>query len=410
MKRILKALSTGTVVVLLVVCPFAAASAGAPIQGSSMSSEKPHAKHENKGRGQEFVRSVDRFKLIGSKIIPNGTEVKDTVVGGLSGLTYHPEKKKWFVISDDRSEVNPARFYTAKLKYSLKKGFKSVHLKEATFLKQPDGTLYPSYQQFVSKKKGHVPDFESIRFDSGNGGIWYTSEGDRSLNLNPVIRHANLDGTYLSGLPLPDNAKIDNESKLGFRDNLALEGSTFSADGLTFWTAMEGPLLQDGSIPTVESGAISRITQYDRDGNVLAQYAYPIDAIPARPGPGKFADNGVTDILSINDHEFLMLERSAVQSSDGSFKNYIRIYKINTKNATDVSDLESLKSGDFITVEKQLVLNMNELGLSKLDNVEGMSWGKRLKNGHSSLVLVSDNNFNVSQVTQFIALEVLPEK
>ncbi|NGY80198.1 esterase-like activity of phytase family protein (plasmid) [Bacillus megaterium] len=52
---------------------------------------------------------------------------------------------------------------------------------------------------------------------------------------------------------------------------------------------------------------------------------------------------------------------------------------------------------------------MTTLGLSVLDNIEGISWGPKLPNGHDSLVLVSDDNFNRNQVTQFLAFEVLPK-
>ncbi|WP_257351216.1 esterase-like activity of phytase family protein [Pseudalkalibacillus decolorationis] len=414
MSRVVKVLATSMVAIFLLVYSFGAASADDNKSHYSKKatkniSEKLHQKPSKRGKDRESVHSVDKLRLLGSKIVSNDTKYKETVVGGLSGLTYDSKKKKWYIVSDDRSEINSARFYTGKLKYSLK-GFKSVHFTGVTFLRQPNGSLYPSSKTYSSDKEGYVPDFESIRIDPRNGGIWYTSEGDRALGQNPVIRHATVKGKYLSGLPLPENAKMDDQSTKGFRNNLALEGSTFSIDGLSFWTAMEGPLLQDDNIPTVDSGSVSRLTQYNRDGNVIAQYAYNIDAIPAKPGPGKFADNGVTDILAINEHEFLILERSAVQAADGSFKNHIRIYKINTKNATDISRFESIKDKDFVSVDKELVLNLNELGLSKLDNIEGMAWGKKLKNGHDSLVVVSDNNFNNSQVTQFIALEVLPEK
>ncbi|NGY85135.1 esterase-like activity of phytase family protein (plasmid) [Bacillus megaterium] len=53
---------------------------------------------------------------------------------------------------------------------------------------------------------------------------------------------------------------------------------------------------------------------------------------------------------------------------------------------------------------------MTTLGLSVLDNIEGISWGPKLPNGHDSLVLVSDDNFNRNQVTQFLAFEVLPNR
>lgn len=43
---------------------------------------------------------------------------------------------------------------------------------------------------------------------------------------------------------------MDQHAKHGFRNNLALEGSTFSADGHSIWTATEASLIQDGKSPT----------------------------------------------------------------------------------------------------------------------------------------------------------------
>ena len=154
----------------------------------------------------------------------------------------------------------------------------------------------------------------------------------------------------------------------------------------------------------------SRITKYNRSGDIVAQYAYQIDAIPAKPGPGKNADNGVSEMLAINDHQFLILERSGVQAADGNYSNYIRIYEADAAQATNVNNLDSLPMGQFTPVTKKLVLDLGTLGLPKLDNVEGMAWGTKLKNGHDSLVLVSDNNFNASQVTQLLAFDVSPEE
>jgi hypothetical protein len=46
-------------------------------------------------------------------------------------------------------------------------------------------------------------------------------------------------------------------------------------------------------------------------------------------------------------------------------------------------------------------LDLSELGIY-LDNLEGMTLGPRLPDGSQSLVLVSDNNFNDIQLTQFL--------
>jgi hypothetical protein len=59
------------------------------------------------------------------------------------------------------------------------------------------------------------------------------------------------------------------------------------------------------------------------------------------------------------------------------------------------------------TAPKRLLLNMDDLGIA-IDNVEGITFGPMLPNGHRSLIFVSDNNFNDKQKTQFFLFEVLP--
>ncbi|MEJ7451698.1 esterase-like activity of phytase family protein [Staphylococcus xylosus] len=140
---------------------------------------------------------------------------------------------------------------------------------------------------------------------------------------------------------------------------------------------------------------------------MLAEYAYPIDSVPHVGDNAKTAENGVSEMLAINEHEFLTLERASIQSSDGSFKNYVRIYKIDVNHASDIKDASTLQNAQVTPVNKKLVANLNAEQLDKVDNVEGMTFGKKLANGNDSLVVASDNNFNKSQISQFIVFEVV---
>jgi hypothetical protein len=93
---------------------------------------------------------------------------------------------------------------------------------------------------------------------------------------------------------------------------------------------------------------------------------------------------------------------------------YIRLYQADVGNATNVAEVPALAGADYKPMTKRLLLNLSklpELGsprLPKIDNIEGVAFGPDLPNGHRSLVLVSDNNFNPDQITQFLALEVVP--
>lgn len=358
---------------------------------------------ESKGaqRPIHAPRSVQALRFIGEQRIAHKQEFAGTTVGGLSGIDYDAGTDTWIIASDDRSDFSPARFYTARLDYDAQ-AFHDAALTAATPFRQPGGAPYPSRWW-----GGELADVESIRFDPADGSIWYASEGDRGRGLDPFIRQATLAGNALASLPIPAMFRMQAGRDAGPYNNRAFEGMTFASDGRSLWVAMEGPLVQDGELPSPAAGAMARITQYERDGTMRKQVAYPIDAIPAAPGPLKYADNGVTEILAVDDERLLVLERAAVQDAGGKFTNYVRIYEMDVSAATDVSSIASLADAGFRPVSKRLVLDLATLDLPRLDNVEGMAWGPRLANGRDSLVLVSDDNFNAGQVTQVLAFEII---
>ncbi|MEM7595514.1 MAG: esterase-like activity of phytase family protein, partial [Cyanobacteria bacterium P01_A01_bin.83] len=68
----------------------------------------------------------------------------------------------------------------------------------------------------------------------------------------------------------------------------------------------------------------------------------------------------------------------------------------------DISGVDSLSDTDITAVEKDLLLDFDDLGID-LDNTEAISFGEILPDGRQSLIVVSDNNFSDSQETQFLA-------
>jgi hypothetical protein len=350
--------------------------------------------------------SVSSLRFIGEQRLPWHMQYQDTLVGGLSGIDYDAANDEWVMICDDRSQHNPARYYRARLAFD-RHAFKSVQLSGVSALLQPDGSTYPSKEAY-QPGVGAVADLESMRVDPRDASIWYASEGDVKLGLDPFVRHATRDGRLLSTLPLPPMFTVSKAHKSGPRNNQAFEGVSFTPDGNTLWVSLEGPMYQDGPEPDPAHGAVNRITHFTRDGKVLGQYAYPLEAIPAAPGPGMAADNGVSEILALSDTRLLVLERAGVQASGGSYRTFVRIYEIDSAGASDIQQLPTLKDAAFTPVKKRLVLDLASVGLPVIDNLEGISFGPRLDNGHASLMLVSDDNFSKTQVTQFLLFEVIP--
>jgi hypothetical protein len=341
------------------------------------------------------------LRLLGSATLAQQPEGMLRHWGGISGIDRDAATGVWYLLSDDRSARAPARFYTATIDLDAS-GIHSIRVTGVVPLKQADGSVFPGLQQ-----GGEVPDPEALRIDPVGGDLVWSSEGDRKLGLSPFVRRAARDGRFMAALPLPDNLRSHPGTELGARDNLAIEGLAFTPDASSLWVAMEAPLYEDGPVPTQQQGGFARFTRLDRQGRVLGQYAYPLDAIPQPASGGRRrADNGVSEILSTDDGTLLVVERSGREVEEGVFQFAIRLYEASAAGATDVSRMASLQRAEFTAMRKRLVLDLSTAGLGDTDNIEAAAWGPRLPNGNATLLLVSDDNFHPRQASRFWAFEV----
>ena len=347
--------------------------------------------------------AIGGLRYIGRATVPNEAMVDGTLVGGLSGLAYDPKTGLWYVLSDDRSDKAPARFYAAELTYGGE-AFTEARMVRAVTLKTAGGQPYPN-----RKTGGDVQDPESISIDPQTGNLWWGTEADRKLGISPAVHISTPEGAAAGEIAIPAMFTVHPGEERGPRDNLGFEGLSFSPDGRSVWVAMESALYEDGPVATVDAGTTARLTRISRDGEVIAQYAYPLDPIQAKP-TGKSADNGLSEFIALDDTRGLALERSGVEGADGIWTLYIRVYETDTAGAADVKDVPALAGTEIRPVSKRLVLDLSkDPAIGRVDNIEAMSFGPLLPNGHRSLVLASDNNFNpASQVTEFLLFDVLP--
>jgi 3-phytase len=345
-----------------------------------------------------------RLDFIGERELPNAMAFEGTTVGGLSAIGYDAKTGSYYVISDDRSQTGPARFYTARVNFADSR-LTGVELTGTHPWLRPDGTTYPPTSTVTSTI---APDPEGIAVDPRDGGLVWTSEGERTVPSDgpallgdPWIRRATTTGQYTGQLSLPPQLHMNSQAT-GPRRNQTLEGVTFTPDGGRIVTAMEDPLYQDGDDPTPAHGALTRITVHDaRTGLPVAQYAYPAEPLFATPPAGSTDTNGVSDLVALGHDRFLVLERASVFSAN-NWK--ARIFLVDLNGATDVLGRDSLADGPVRPVRKTLVADLSDVaGLSRVDNVEGITLGPRLPDGRRTVVLVSDDNFSSTQVTQFIA-------
>lgn len=350
--------------------------------------------------------SLGRLRFLGEYIIPYNTPFRNTTIGGLSGIDYDKENNLFYIISDDWSQTNDARFYTAHI-FLNERGIDSVGFVDVIPFLQPDGTVYPPAKQNPYR----TPDPEAIRYNPFNKTLVWGSEGERFIMKDsvvlqdPAIRIIRKDGVYLDSFPLPIQTRMHTAEK-GLRRNGTFEGLSFAEGFTSLYVSIEEPLYEDGPrAGRGDSTAWIRILKYDVNAKrLLGQYAYEVDAVvrDAVPASG-FRINGVSEILAIEKDKLLFVERSY---SAGRTDCNIRVYIGDVSQASDITDIKSLKGTNFTPIKKQLLFNMDSLGMY-ISNIEGVSFGPQLPNGNQTLIFVADNNFRSTEKTQFLLFEVL---
>ncbi|MDA4108151.1 esterase-like activity of phytase family protein [Mycolicibacterium holsaticum] len=331
-------------------------------------------------------------QYLGQLKLRDGATLDGTAIGGLSGLSYDRDGDLYYLISDDRSAKNPARFYTARITLS-DSGVEDVDFVGTHPLLDADGKPFAPLNA-DARPPVVPPDPEGIAVDVGRQRIYWSSEGERQgeAMLDPSVRIADLDGGYLGEFTLPPMLHMSGE-ETGPRRNVGLEGLSLSPDGRHLWAAMEGPRYDDGELPSEADGALVRITKFDVETRAAtAQYTYRVDAVASGPG----GDNGLSELVAVDDDEFLVLERgygTHVQA---------RLYRVVIGDADDVLARPSLRDAPVQTMTKTLLVDLAG-AVDPIDNLEGMTLGPTLPDGRQALVLVSDDNFSADQFTQFLA-------
>lgn len=349
-----------------------------------------------------------QLKFIGQYIVPHNLPYKGTITGGLSGIDYDATTGNYYLISDDRSALNPARFYTAKLYFS-NKSFDSVQFTAVTTLLQPNGNAYPDSKTNAAL----TPDPEALRYNAKKNCLVWSSEGERIVNekdtilTNPGVYEITTTGQYIDSFALPTQFRMQATDN-GPRRNGVFEGLGFTPGYRYMYVSLEEPRYEDGPRADVrDTTAWTRLIKYDNNTRQpIAQYAYKLEpvAFPASPA-NAFKVNGISDIMVLSDHKMLTIERSF---STGVKDCTIKVFVTDVSGATDINAANSLQTDThFKPATKKLLLDFVSLG-KYIDNIEGVTFGPVLPNGHQSLVFVADNNFSAAEESQFFVFEIIP--
>ena len=178
--------------------------------------------------------------------------------------------------------------------------------------------------------------------------------------------------------------------------NKGMEGLAISPDGKTLFGFMQSPLLQDGG----DGGRANRILKIDLASGAVTQHVY--DNYLA----DKAKAYNSSEVLALNSHELLVLERDGKGLGDDSKAVVKRVYKVDIAGAQDVSALTGEANLLNHAVPKTLFLDI----FAKLvaagvpdtkipAKLEGMAFGADVVVGgvvKHTLYIGNDNDFIVT--------------
>ena len=215
----------------------------------------------------------------------------------------------------------------------------------------------------------------SVTFDSAITWNVPSLEGE-SIRINPASKKVYVaeetnEASYIHEVNEKGELKTVYTSTGTFRHNSGFEGLCFSADGEKMYVSFERPL----------KGNVTTITSVDLASGNEKTYTYSLDILPK----DKRSDNGISEILTVNDSTLLIVERAFLGPK---FGNSIRVYRaLIPESGTEI-------------VKEKLLTDFSASPL--LDNIEGVCYSA----SGNQLIFVSDNNGNSHQRTLFICMKI----
>ena len=217
---------------------------------------------------------------------------------------------------------------------------------------------------FISDEYGpHVYQFERA---SGRRIRAFTLPAELAVKLSSPVGQTEISG-----------------NKTGRVANKGMEGLAITPDGRTLVGAMQAPLEQD-------TNNVIRLVSIDIRSGTVHEYAYQLTT-----------GSGVSDIVAINSHEFLVDERDGKGLGDGSKAKVKQLFRVDLNGATDVTgrsgDLSAAAVPKTLFLDIVKVLNANGIESDQIPaKIEGTAFGQDVQVGEHlrhTLFIANDNDF-----------------
>ncbi|MDR3636223.1 MAG: esterase-like activity of phytase family protein [Isosphaeraceae bacterium] len=365
------------------------------------------ARVELVGRTSIPGSATDRSGLSGRYTNAQGESIPANQLGSFgSGITYSGDGDLYYAANDrgfgDGTSASADRFHVFEIKADPKAKSVTVELRATRFLTDEHGA------GFVGLSRPDPLRFDPEGIRVGRDGHLYVSDeyGPFVYEFSPQGRRVkvwNVPAKFAVANPNADEETEIQSNRSGRVTNKGMEGLAITPDGRALFGCMQSPLIQDGG----RKGVNVRILRIDLADGATREYVYPL------AGP-KYA---VSEILAVDDHRFLVLEREGKAGAEASFK---KLFLVDVQNASDVSDTGTSPTNGL--PEKALPLNVKAVSkrpfLDLLDprfslagadfpaKVEGLTWGPDLADGRRLLLVTTDNDLRADQPSWIYAFAV----
>ncbi|MDF5720091.1 MAG: esterase-like activity of phytase family protein [Rhizonema sp. PD37] len=369
-------------------------------------------------------------------------------LGGFgSDFYYDRDRNVYYGLADRGPGGGTIGYNTRVQKFSLNVDpdsgeISNFKLLKTILFKQPDGTNFNGFSPELDPENGN-PRVQGRSLDPEGFvvsplGSFYVSD-----EYGPSIYEFSSSGVFIRAFQIPDNLlPKDSQGNLNFSTGPALtndpivsgrqanrgfEGLSISPNGKKLFAMLQDPLINEGRDDQGNpSGSYSRnlrLVEFDTaTGRSRAQYVYQLESIAdinsrVPNAPFKLSSQGinigVSAMTALNNHELLVLERDnrGLGVGDPTSLNppvsTKRIYKIDLRGATDISNISLTDTNDLPSdvqpVSKStsplidIAATVQASGQLVPEKTEGLAIGPQLADGSYAVIVGTDNDFSITQ-------------
>ena len=230
-------------------------------------------------------------------------------------------------------------------------------------------------------------DGESVFISDEYGPYVYQFDRATGVRLKSFALPGNLAVAKLS----PSGASEISGNTSGRVANKGMEGLSITPDGKTLVGIMQAPLIQDAAVSATNK--LLRIVTIDIATGATHEFGYKLTT-----------GSGVSEIVALNDHQFLVDERDGKGLGDGTSAAVKQLFVIDIASATDITGLGG-SAAAAAAVTKSLFLDIvNALNVAGGINdpklvpakLEGLAFGADVVidgEVNHTLYLANDNDF-----------------